>query len=209
MHCKNQRRKEVMDNKHGIFSMLPRKGIFLFKEAAEGMLRRATDTLDEIEELGERLGQAILQSFKDGRPIKGLYLYGHAGRAKEILLESVIRSFDNAEGLSFDWKEHRKIQSFNCRPAVRLVPNNMFEPAIKGRHPLKEEEILISRWSGGSSEKEMEQNRIEVELLVAESEDEAKNRKAASLHPKADNFHTFASLVGVGGGIAAVESLKS
>ena len=190
--------------------LIARSKEFLFDEASEGQARFGIGSVDDLDALGSKLAKAVLQSFNEGTPVKGIYFYGHIGRLKEILLESFLVNLENGKDLFFNWSEGKPVQRFDCRPAVTVFKTLDRRRRKADALPEADEDgLAVVRWTSGASEDSLEKDRIEIELFQSEDPEAVKTQKYSFFAERSKEMIQTANLAGFGSGIAAVEAVKA
>lgn len=196
----------------------PRKERFLFKEYSDETVRFDITDMNNTKLLGNVLGTAILKSFKDNIPVKGMYTFGRIGMGKTVLSTETIKSFENTEDLLIDIKHRVIYRYYDTYPKCYHLDYYNYlrlDFPYKDRIILDSDSMIIAEWSEYVPKYPInyfEDNRIEIELF------HCKDKKDIVTQRKTDilNFSTiteegtmrFASCIGYGNGIDLIKKLK-
>lgn len=187
-----------------------RKKDFLFDNVSKGKARIEIGTFDALDALGSKLAKAVMKSFNEGTPVKGIYFYGHVGNLKEVILESFLTSLENGEDLFINWSEQKLPTRFNCSPSVIMLKTLDYRRKMDVLPKADENEITVVRWTNEILEDSLEKDRIEIEIFQSEDSESVKTQKYSFFAGKSKKeMIQTATLIGFGNGTAVVESIKA
>lgn len=190
-----------------------RKQQFMFSEETENTVRFDVTLKEQIENLGKRIGQLILKSYKDMEPVMGVYIFAKHGNGKSLLVRNIVENLEKVENTNV--LPRMRKQKYTTYPVVQHIDywQSPEIPIYNSKVVLSDNELLIAEWADNLKEEYYEPNRIEIELLKLEENENIDEKESFIMtlgdREENDGKRKIATIVGYGYGKNLVENLKN